>query len=149
MHHLRHGTGQARDPSGRVRDVEVHDKVAYIVGEVRSANPPIGVLLTSTFNGTSSWSAPIVVATVPLCTVGIDPEVLEPILEEVEVDPAGLVWIGGDCGRVWSWTSGGGLVDHKTNTDSTVRGMSFYGPGAGYFAAQRATRTGHAIVEIH
>jgi hypothetical protein len=127
-------------------DVDIVGSTAYAVGHKEVSGIPIGVVLQSTFSG-GSFGTFTQVHTVNACDAG-EALGMFPILNEVEVDPGGNVWVAGECGRVWRGPGGSSWLEKKSQTDSNVRGMSFPGADLGFLACHRSTRTGHCIVRV-
>ena len=132
----------------KVSDVDVSGNVAYAVGVQDTPSGAVGVILQSSA-GTGGFGAFTVLAqTVPPCTVGAGIDVV-PILNEVEIVPgSGPVWVAGQCGRVWRYTTSGGglLVEFKSQTDAHVFGMTFPSSGIGYMACNRVDGSQSCIV---
>jgi hypothetical protein len=59
---------------------------------------------------------------------------------------ASNVWIGGQCGRIWQW-NGTTWAEHKSQTDSHIRGMSFVSGTRGYVSGQRLSDTQSVVVK--
>jgi hypothetical protein len=71
-----------------------------------------------------------------------------PVLSQIEAAPDGDLWIGGECGRVWQFTPPSLWVEHKSQTDAHVQGLSVPAPDTGMLACQRSSRTGWSIVRF-
>ncbi len=123
-------------------DVDVLGSVAYAVGRRTSGGVDSGVVLISTGSRFVQVATP---PFVPECTVGESPAEVEP-LTEVEVLSTTNVWIGGQCGRVWQW-NGSAWIEHKSQTDAHVWGMSFVSGTSGFISGQRRSNTQSAIVK--
>lgn len=144
------------DPSVTVLsdvDIALGGNVAYAVGVKVVGGQEKGVVLASTFNGTS-FGTFVLDPAVPLidsCTVGDDLESV-PVLNRVEITQGGDIWIGGECGRVWRFTPGAGSsawYPFKSQTDAHIRGLSFPLAGNGFAAAFRASTSAYSVIGYH
>lgn len=133
-------------------DVDIVGNAAYIVGERNFRGLIEGVVftsLTSVATGNFVQLTPVNSQPVfPTCDVGADLEHI-PVLNEVEIAPDGDVWIAGECGRIWQHVPAStGWIEHKSDTDSHVRGMSFPAADIGFLGCHRASNTGQSIIRF-
>ena len=131
------------DPSiTKIADVKILGTSAYAVGEKTSGGTRQGVILRSDYSGGEFGAfAPISPhPTIPACMVSGDLTRI-PVLNEIAVNAAnGDIWVGGECGRLWRYTSAGGWNELKSQTDGHVVGISLAG-GYAYVQAYRMTNT--------
>jgi hypothetical protein len=83
-----------------------------------------------------------------LCNTGSDLGRI-PILNRIEVNQAsGDIWVGGECGRVWSRRPPAvtSWEEHKSQSDSHIVSMSMTPGGYLYLGMFRASETNSAIV---
>jgi len=131
-------------------DIALGGTVAYAVGVKVVGGVEKGIILSSTFNGTS-FGTFVLDPNVPLidsCTVGDDLESVSP-LNRVKIAPGGEIWVAGECGRVWTFTPGAGSGSwnpRKSQTDAHIRGLSFPLAGNGFAAAFRAATSAYSVV---
>jgi photosystem II stability/assembly factor-like uncharacterized protein len=127
-----------------LNDVDVRGNVAYAVGTLPGG---LGEVFVSNWSGTTFSQFMAVSHPFPFspCAVGEDLG-FTPALNRLEIAPGGRVWVGGECGRVYSYESGT-WAPHKSQTDAHVRGISFPADNRGYFACQRLGVSGWSIVE--
>jgi photosystem II stability/assembly factor-like uncharacterized protein len=128
--------------------IDVAGDAAYAVGEMKVNGERRGLILSSSFHGTTF--APF--APVPnhpavhACAAGGDLGRIA-VLNKVRIIPSTLdVWAGGECGRIWRYTSATGWIEQKSMTDAHVQGISFPTPTRGYFASHRLTFTQQSLV---
>jgi hypothetical protein len=128
-------------------DVAFDGSSIYAVGQRVTETVYEGVVLKATFSGGVA-SAFTEVQQVPPCTVGIAADGV-PVLSEVEIDPSGDIWLGGQCGRLWRSTNGLTWVGPmKSQTDAHVQGMSFPVAGTGFVAGYRASETQQSVIRV-
>jgi len=125
-------------------DVEILGQSAYAVGQTR-ALPGVartGVIVRSDFaGGTFGQFVPIAQPQILECTVGGDLDRLL-VLNEIAVNSSnGDIWVGGECGRVWRFTSALGWSQQKSQTDGHVNGMSLTPSGHLYVNSMRLSNT--------
>jgi len=130
----------------RLSDVQILGTSAYAVGQIKATGgaPRKGVILRSDFaGGTFGQFAPISHPEMPACTIGGDldrPEIL--VLNQIAVNSSnGDIWVGGECGRVWRFTTGLGWSQLKSQTDAHINGMSLTPSGHLYVNGTRLSNT--------
>jgi hypothetical protein len=131
----------------QLADVQILGSTAYAVGERDVSGVRTGVVVASTFGGGSfSPFTPLASQPAfPACGVGGALGV-NPVLMKIAVNSAnGDIWVGGECGRVWRFTTGGGWIEVKSQTDGHVRGFSLTADGRLFASTFRATETQQAM----
>jgi photosystem II stability/assembly factor-like uncharacterized protein len=129
-------------------DVAASGSVAYAVGVRGSGASREGVVLVSTaVGGKFKTFVPLSHPQFLACDAGEDLMRI-PVLNEVEIAPDGDVWIGGECGRVWQFVSPSTWIEHKSETDAHVVGLSVPLADTGFLGCHRANRTGSSVVRF-
>jgi len=130
-----------------VGDVDISGSVAYAVGVLDSGGDQEGIILRATLGGGGFGTFAVLPFSVPRCSVGGGIDVV-PVLNEVEIVPGGqFVWVAGQCGRVWRFTTPDGpLEEYQSQTDAHVRGMSFPSATSGVMACNRPDGSQSSIV---
>jgi photosystem II stability/assembly factor-like uncharacterized protein len=132
-------------------DVEVHGTTAYAVGEKLVGGSRFGVVLKSDYiaNAFSQFVEMTPQPVVPACTIGGDLDRV-PVLNRVAINATtGDIWTGGECGRVWRYTTTGGWAQLKSQTSSHVQGMSITPGGYVYLGCYRQSGEQECIVRWH
>jgi photosystem II stability/assembly factor-like uncharacterized protein len=131
----------------QLADVQVLGATAYAVGERDIGGVRSGVVVSASFGGSSfgQFSALPSQPAFPACSVGGALGV-NPVLVEIAVNTAnGDIWVGGECGRVWHYSSANGWVERKSQTDGHVRGLSLTAAGNLFLSSFRASETQQAM----
>jgi photosystem II stability/assembly factor-like uncharacterized protein len=146
-----------------IADVAIYNHKAYAVGERIDSVTSVktGLVFVSTLSGgnfgqfTPMSPQPLA----PACQAGADlgnetnpgdPVSDVAVLNQIAIVPStGVMWVGGECGRVWRYTPGspGSWVEYKSQTDTHILGISpVNGEGFVYFGGYRFMQTLQCIV---
>jgi photosystem II stability/assembly factor-like uncharacterized protein len=127
-------------------DVAASASRAYAVGVRQVGAAREGIVLSSTAVGSKFGPfVPMSHPPIPACDAGDDLGRV-PVLTEVEIAPDGDVWIAGECGRLWQLVPPSTWIEHKSQTDAHVLGLSVPAADTGFLAGHRIGRTGSAVV---
>lgn len=86
---------------------------------------------------------------IPACTIGLDLGT-KPVLHRIAINASnGDIWVGGECGRVWHYSTGGGWIERKSQTSSHVVGMNVTSGGYVYATCMRHDNTQQCLVRWH
>lgn len=125
-------------------DVVIAGTTAYAVGEKIIGGVRSGVVMTSSFSSGNFGTFTVLSGTpaFPLCVSNesADDWDTTPVLTEVEIHPTtGEMWVGGQCGRVWSRINGTwSTIPYQSQTDTNILGISFAGSSVyRYFTGHR------------
>jgi photosystem II stability/assembly factor-like uncharacterized protein len=134
-----------------IADADVLGTSVYAVGEKLVGGVRHGVVLKSDYVGgaftqfVEMTPQPVV----PECTIGGDLGRV-PVLNQIATNSTnGDIWTGGECGRVWRYTTANGWAELKSQTSSHVQGMSITPGGYVYLGCYRQSGEQECIVRWH
>lgn len=86
---------------------------------------------------------------VPECSSGGDALPHTRTLARVAFDPAGNLWIAGQCGRIWELpASSSTWVDHKSQTGADITSLQFLSAGRGYINGHGQNQISQCLVRL-
>ena len=154
------------DPSAPVADigdVAIFGSDAFAVGETLETlasgeEVRRGIVLKALYTGSASggsfgtFSPFTSVTQFPKCEVGGNLRGGEattgttiPVLNRIAITASGDLWVGGECGRVWRYSSST-WAEYKSQTDTNFLGISFPTNTEGFFVGYRFAETSQALV---